>query len=307
VSPSTGSREAYPSRRRALGLIAATPLFAGCVFDRSAIRVGSKNFTESFVIAEIYAQSLEGTGLHVRRLFNLGSTQIAIAAMRRGNIDLYPEYTGTALIDVLHLPPIADSHAAYAVVARLFKERYDIVWLEPAPMNDSQALATTREVAARYRLATLSDCARAAPSLRLATIQEFLARPDGLPGLQRFYGGFHFREVRTYDIALKYRALLEGRADVASAFSTDGAIATNALVVLRDDRQFWSAYNVAPVVRAAALAERPQIARILNAVSPRITNGAAAMMNAQVENAQADPADVAAAFLRSGNSRGPKS
>jgi osmoprotectant transport system substrate-binding protein len=286
------------SRRRALALVAATPLAAGCAFDPSAIHVGSKNFTESFVIAEIYAQSLEAAGMRVERLFNLGSTQIAIAAMERGNIDLYPEYTGTALIDVLHLAPIANPRAAYAVVSNAFQKRYGIVWLAPSPMNDSQALATTREVAARYRLATLSDVARAAPELRFATIQEFLARPDGLPGLQRFYGGFRFRDVRTYDIALKYRALLDGKADVASAFSTDGAIATDSLVVLRDDRHFWSAYNVAPVVRAATLAARPAIARVLDRVSPKITDRAAQAMNAAVENTQADPADVAAEFLR---------
>jgi len=286
------------SRRRALALAATAPLLTRCVFDRTAVRVGSKNFTESFVIAEIYAQSLEASGMHVERLFNLGSTQIAIAAMRRGNIDLYPEYTGTALIDVLHLPPISNPRLAFGVVARTFKERYDIVWLDPSPMNDSQALATTRAVAKRYGLATLSDCARAAPRLRLATIQEFLARPDGLPGLRRFYGGFAFRDIRTFDIALKYRALLQGDAEVASAFSTDGAIVTNDLVVLRDDRHFWSAYNVAPVVRAQALAARPKIASVLNAVSPRITDRAAQTMNAKIENSQADPADVAAAFLK---------
>ncbi|HEY1867678.1 MAG TPA: glycine betaine ABC transporter substrate-binding protein [Candidatus Cybelea sp.] len=286
------------SRRRALAFVATAPVLTRCVFDRSAVRVGSKNFTESFVIAEIYAQALEAAGMAVERLFNLGSTQIAIAAMRRGNIDLYPEYTGTALIDVLHLPPISNSHIAFEVVARAFKQRYDILWLNPSPMNDSQALATTRTIAARYGLATLSDCARAAPRLRLATIQEFLARPDGLPGLQRSYGGFQFGQIRTYDIALKYNALLQGDADVASAFSTDGAIATNDLIVLRDDRHFWSAYNVAPVVRAQTLAARPKIADVLNAVSPRITDRAAQMMNAQVEHNQADPADVAAAFLK---------
>lgn len=286
------------SRRRALAFAATAPLLTRCFFDRSAVRVGSKNFTESFVIAEIYAQSLEGAGMHVERLFNLGSTQIAIAAMQRGNIDLYPEYTGTALIDVLHLAPISDSRAAFEVVARAFKRRYGIVWLAPSPMNDSQALATTATVAARYGLTTLSDCARAASRLRLATIQEFLARPDGLPGLRHYYGGFAFREIRTYDIALKYRALIEGDADVASAFSTDGAIATDRLVVLRDDRHFWSAYNVAPVVRAQTLSERPQIAAVLDAVSPRITDRVAQTMNAQVEHDQADPADVAAQFLK---------
>ena len=276
----------------------AAPLLTNCSLSGSAIRVASKNFTESFVIAEIYAQALEAAGMRVERLFNLGSTQIAMAAMRRGNIDLYPEYTGTALIDVLHLPPIADSRAAYATVSRLFKERYDLIWLTPAPMNDSQALATTQSIAASKQLTTLSDVARAAPALRFATIQEFLARPDGLPGLQHFYGGFRFAEIRTYDIALKYRALLEGRADIASAFSTDGEIATDSLVVLRDDRHFWSAYNVAPVVRAAALDRWPEIPRVLDPVSRRITDRAAQTMNASVEKDQTDPADVAAEFLK---------
>jgi osmoprotectant transport system substrate-binding protein len=287
------------SRRSALTLLAATPLLGRCALRRADVRVGSKNFTESFVIAEIYAQAHEAQGLREERLFKIGSTQIAMAAMQRGNIDLYPEYTGTALIDVLHRPPVADSRNAYALVSRLFAERYGIVWLRPSPMNDSQALATTREIAQTKHLATLSDVARAAPGLRLATIQEFLARPDGLPGLQRFYRGFRFLEVRTYDIALKYRALLSGKAEVASAFSTDGAIASDALVVLRDDRRFWSAYNVAPVVRRAALAARPQIARVLDAVSPAITDRAAQTMNAAVESSQEDPADIAAAFLHS--------
>jgi osmoprotectant transport system substrate-binding protein len=293
------------NRGRALALVAATPALARCAFGGSRVRVGSKNFTESFVIAEIYAQALEAAGMRVERLFNLGSTQIAIAAMQRGNVDLYPEYTGTALIDVLHLAPIADPREAYAVVSRLFRQRYRIVWLRPSPMNDSQALATTRQVAASKGLADLSDVSRAAPNLRLATIQEFLARPDGLPGLQKFYGGFRFAQVRTYDIALKYSALVEGRADLASAFTTDGAIAVNSLVVLRDDRHFWSAYNVAPVVRVAALAARPQIARVLNAVSPAITNGAAQTMNAAVEHLQQDPTDVASAFLASLRGRRP--
>jgi osmoprotectant transport system substrate-binding protein len=292
------------SRARALAFLAAAPMLGGCAFDRSRVRVGSKNFTESFLIAEIYAQALERAGMRVERLFNLGSTQIAMAAMERGNIDCYPEYTGTALIDVLHRAPIADSRTAYDVVARLFEERYGIVWLRPSPMNDSQGLATTQAIAATQHLATLSDVAAAAPRLRLATIQEFLARPDGLPGLQRAYGGFRFREVRTYDIALKYRALLENKADVATAFTTDGAIASNRLVILRDDRHFWSAYNVAPLVRKAALSARPEIARVLNEISPAITDRAARAMNAAIENSQQDPADVAAAFLKGLGERG---
>lgn len=284
------------TRARALTLIGSASLLAGCG-PRDTVRVGSKNFTESFVIAEIYAQALEHAGLRVDRRFNLGSTEIAIAAMQRGDIDLYPEYTGTALIDVLHLAPMQDPHALYTTVSREFAQRYAFTWLQPSPMNDSQALATTKAVAAREGIATLSDLAPLASRLRLATIQEFLSRPDGLPGLQRVYGGFVFKDVRTYDIALKYEALISGRADVSSAFTTDGAIATGDLVVLRDDRHLWPPYNVAPVVRDAMLIRKPIIGSTLNAISPKITDPAAQRMNARVESEHRDPADVAAAFL----------
>jgi osmoprotectant transport system substrate-binding protein len=286
------------TRAHALALIGAASALAACG-TRNVVRVGSKNFTESFVIAEIYAQVLEnsGLGLRVERRFNLGSTQIAMAAMRRGDIDLYPEYTGTALIDVLHLPPQQDPQTIYTTVAREFENRYALTWLKPSPMNDSQALATTKTVAAREGIATLSDLAPIASRLRLATIQEFLSRPDGLPGLQRVYGGFAFKDVRTYDIALKYEALVSGRADVSSSFTTDGAIATDDLLVLRDDRHLWPPYNVAPVVRAATLLRHPGIAGALDAVSPKITDRAAQRMNAAVESEHRDPADVAAAFL----------
>ncbi len=286
------------SRAHALAMLGGASLLAACGRRNDGVVVGSKNFTESFIIAEIYAQALERAGMSVQRRFNLGSTQIAMAAMQRGDIDLYPEYTGTALIDVLHLPPMQDPRALYATVAREFQRRYALTWLTPSPMNDSQALATTRAIARREGLETLSQLAPVAARLRLATIQEFLSRPDGLPGLQRVYGGFQFRDVRTYDIALKYEALIDGRADVASAFTTDGAIATNDLVVLRDDRHLWPPYNVAPVARDATLRRLPQIAAALDAVSPEITDRAAQRMNAAVESQHRDPADVASAFLR---------
>jgi osmoprotectant transport system substrate-binding protein len=285
------------SRGRALGLIASVPMLARCGRSR-AIRVGSKNFTESIVVAEIYAAALEHAGIAVERRLDLGSTQIALAAMARGDIDLYPEYTGTALIDVLHHAPISDPREIYQTVKDAFRKSYDLEWLVPSPMNDSQGIATTRALADRYRLQTLSDLAGRAPQLRLATIPEFLSRSDGLPGLQRRYGGFAFKSVHTYDIALKYQALLTGAADVATAFTTDGTIASQHLVVLRDDKHLWPAYNVAPVVRHETLARDPRIAAILNAVSPSITDAKASQMNAAVEDGKRDPADVAAEFLK---------
>lgn len=284
------------SRANALALLGSIALLPSCA-RRAGVRVGSKNFTESIVIAEIYAQTLEAAGFTIERRFNLGSTQIALAAMRRGDIDLYPEYTGTALIDVLHHAPLEDPAAMFRVVREEFARKYDLRWLTPSPMNDSQALATTQSIAARYRLRTLSELAPIAGRLRLATIPEFLSRPDGLPGLQRVYGGFHFASVKTYDIALKYNALLAGQADVATAFTTDGTIVTRHLIVLTDDKHLWPAYNVAPVVRESLARTSPALVSALDAIAPHITTQAAASMNARVE-AGADPADVAAAFLR---------
>jgi len=286
------------NRTRALALLASAAALPQCSTS-SALRVGSKNFTESIVVAEIYAQALETAGLRVERRFNLGSTQIALAAMARGDIDLYPEYTGTALVDVLHLAPPRDPHAMYETLRAEFAKRYGLTWLTPSPMNDSQGLATTQALATRLRLRTLSQLAAAAGSLRLATIPEFLSRPDGLPGLQRRYGGFRFASVHTYDIALKYDALLHDQADVATAFTTDGAIASDRLVVLDDDKHLWPPYNVAPVVRTSVAARDPRIAMTLDAVSPAITSVQAQHMNAAIEAARRDPSDVATAFLRS--------
>lgn len=284
------------SRARVLALLASAPVLASCR-PGGAVNVGSKNFTESIVIGEIYAQTLEAKGYRVERRLNLGSTQIVLAAMQRGDIDLYPEYTGTALIDVLHHAPLPDPRATFELVQREFAQHYDLRWLPPSPMNDSQALATTQQLAAKYKLRTLSDLAPIASRLRLATIPEFLTRPDGLPGLQRLYGGFHFASVRTFDIALKYQALLAGDADIATAFTTDGEISTNHLVILEDNKHLWPPYNIAPVLRSSTASD-PKLVAALNAVSPHITSAAAAEMNAAVEDRQQDPGDVAAAFLR---------
>ncbi|MBV8727466.1 MAG: glycine/betaine ABC transporter substrate-binding protein [Candidatus Eremiobacteraeota bacterium] len=286
------------TRKEASILIGAALVLPQCGRRGNAIVVGSKNFTEEFIIAEIYAQALERAGASVVRKFDLGSTQIAMAALRRGDIDLYPEYTGTALIDVLHLPPMRDADALYRRVHDEFEKQYGLRWLQPSPMNDSQGLATTQAVSKQYKFVTLSQLSHVAPQLRLGAIPEFLSRADALPGLQKFYGGFRFKDVKTYDIGLKYRALLHGDADVVTAFTTDGAIAANNLVVLQDDKHFWPAYHIAPVVRIDALRRAPIIASALNRIAPAIDDATARSMNYAVDIKKEDSADVAAAFLK---------
>ena len=289
---------------RILGIVAALSLLWSCNAEHQAgpssgsvVRVGSKNFTESIVVAEIYAQALEAAGIKVERKFNLGSTQIAMAALRRGDIDLYPEYTGTGLIDVLHQAPIRDEAALYAKVQTEFAKQH-LTWLHPSPMNDSQGLATTAAISKKYHLKTLRDCSKLAPQLRFGSIPEFLSRADALPGLQKFYGGFKFKDIKTYDIGLKYQALQNGGADVVTAFTTDGLIASMHLVLLADDKHFWPPYHVAPVVRDDTLKKTPEIATALDAISAKITDDAARSMNYAVDGQHQEAADVAAAFLK---------
>jgi osmoprotectant transport system substrate-binding protein len=288
------------SRSRALALLAAAPLAAcGRRLGSNAIKVGSKNFTEELILGELYAQTLEGNGFEVTRRLDLGGTDIAMAALQRGEIDLYPEYTGTALLNQLHLPVETDPQRIYETVRDAYMQKYDLVWLTPAPMNDSQGLASTQAIAQRYGIGTLSDLAVKAPQLVLGSVPEFLKRDDGLPGLQKRYGGFKFKAVKLVDFGLKYQALKHGDVDVVVAFTTDGMIKADNLVVFIDDKHLFPPYQVAPVVRKPTLDARPQIAEYLDKVAPLLTDTAMRDLNLQVDGPQKrEPADVARDFLK---------
>ena len=276
--------------------VAAVP---GCAARaKNAISIGAKNFTEELVLGELYAQLLETRGLRITRKFDLGGTQVAMAALRRGDIDLYPEYTGTALLSVLKGHPGPAAAAIYATVKHAYKTQYGLTWLQPAPFNDTQALATTRAVSQRFSIRTLSDVSKAAPQLRLGAIPEFTTREDGLPGLQKKYGGFAFKSVKLFDIGLKYTALESHQVDVVVAFGTDGQIAYDGLLLLADDKHFWPSYQAAPVVRDDTLARLPAIAAHLDRLSPLLTDAVMRGLNAQVDRLKADPADAASGFLK---------
>lgn len=287
-------------RRGALTAIAGLAVAAAAcdVFPNSAsVKVGSKNFTEELILGEMYAQMLERAGVKVERRLNLGSVEVAMAALQRGDIDLYPEYTGTALLVVLKLQPMTDRAKTFDTVKREYERRFHLTWLTPAPMNDSQALATTPAVAAKFGLRTLSDLSREAPKLRLASVPEFTDRPDGLAGLRKAYGGFQFASIRYIAIGLKYKALLDGDVDVAVAFGTDGQIDADHLVVLEDDKHFWPPYQVAPVVRDDTLAKFPAIRPALDSLAPHVTDDAMRKLNWRVDGNHEEPADVARDFL----------
>ena len=262
-----------------------------------AIRVGSKDFTEQFILGEMYALVLEDAGFEVERKLNLGGTPVAQAALENEEIDLYPEYTGTGLLTILKLPAISDPDEVFRKVSEGYQEQFNLVWLEPAPMNNTQALAMTREKAESLGITTISDMAAQASELVMVGPPEFQEREDGLPGLQAAYGNFELQDYKAVDPGLRYTALVDGEADVAVAFGTDGEISAFDLVVLEDDRNLFPPYQVAPVVRQSVLDANPEIADTLNALAPKLTDETMQRLNYEVSGKQREPADVAREFL----------
>ncbi len=262
-----------------------------------AIKVGSKDFTEQFILGEMYALVLENQGLKVERKLNLGGTPVAQAGLQSGQIDLYPEYTGTALLTVLKQPASSDQKQVFNTVSKTYKEKFNLVWLDPAPMNNAQALAMTEEAAKKYGIKTISDLAAKASQLTIASTAEFQEREDGLPGLNKVYGGLKFKKLIPLDAGLRYQALKNGQADVVEAFGTDGEISALKLVVLEDDKKLFPPYQVAPVVRQEVLDKNPGIRNALNTLSPKLTNETMQRLNYEVSGKQREPAEVAKEFL----------
>jgi len=261
------------------------------------IRVGSKDFTEQLILGEMYALALEDAGYPVERKLNLGGTPVAQAALESGEIDLYPEYTGTGLLTVLKEPASSDPAEVYETVSTQYADQFNLVWLDPAPMNNTQALAMTQPRAQELGIATISDFVEQANELVLIGPPEFEVREDGLPGLKAVYGDFQLEAYKAVDPGLRYRGLIDGEADVAVAFGTDGEISAFDLVLLEDDQNLFPPYQVAPVVRQETLDANPALNDVLNALSPLITDEVMRRLNYQVSGEGQEPAEVAQAFL----------
>ncbi len=323
------------TRRSFVKGAAAIPVVAGglslspSAFAQSdAVRVGSKDFPENICIGEMYAALLENAGLTVERKMNLGGTVVAQEALVNGDLDVYPEYTGTGLLVVLGSSvdaalgsgtpsamespgamatpdamgtPMADptAEAVFTYVRDQYKAQFNLVWLDQSQMNDSQALAVKRSFAEENGLTTISDLVALASSVDLviSAPSDFEEREDGLLGLQQVYGDFA-ATVNGVAPGIKYQALIDDDANVVLAFSTDAEIVINDLVVLTDDKGLWPPYYVAPVVRQEALDAQPTIADALNALAPVLTTEEMTALNARmVGDEKAEPAVVAKDFL----------
>ena len=275
--------------RRALTMLAMA-LAAACG-GGEAVVVGSKDFLEQDVLAEIVAQELEARGVAVERRLHFGGTHLAHEALTSGEIDIYVEYTGTALVEILDHEPMGDPERVYDLVEREYLERWDLV-TGPALGFENTFAFVVREADARsLGLATIGDLARVAPGWTIGVGPEFLDRADGYRGVTEAYG-LRFGDVRQMDLGLLYRALVERGIDVAVGNSTDGQIAARDLVVLRDDRRFFPPYEAVPIVRREILERHPGTWDALRALSGTIPAEAMRELNRSVVEGDEDVATV---------------
>lgn len=265
----------------------------------TTIRVGSKDFTENLVIAEIYALALEDNGYTVERVSNISSSLIHNSIVN-DEIDLYPEYTGTGLLSVLGEDMETDPEKVYKTVKKEYEEQFNLTWLDYASANDSQGLVIRTEVANSLNVKTISDLQAHASELRFASQGEFDEREDGLSGLEKTYGTFNWQSSKVYDNSLKYSVLENDEADVTPAYTTEGQlVSTDKFTLLEDDKQFWPPYNLAPVVRDNILDDNPDIKTILNNISAKLDTETVTELNAKVDVDGQEYTDVAKEYYDS--------
>jgi osmoprotectant transport system substrate-binding protein len=281
-------------------LLAAGALLASTLAQAAeTIKVGSKNFTEQFIVAELYAAAIENAGYTVQRRINLGATLVAHEAVRTGAIDIYPEYTGTGILAVMKATgkQSTDPKAIYEQIKSYYEKEFNLTWLKPSGVNNGYAIVVRPETAAEYGLKTLTDLGKVAGKLKLGAGSEFFDRYDGLPGLKEVYG-ISFAESRQFAaLRLRYEALAQKQVDVANGFSTDWQIAAEKFIDLKDDKNLFPPYELAPVVRME-IAKDPKIVAALDQVNGLIDNPTMQELNRQVEVEKKEPRRVAADFLK---------
>jgi osmoprotectant transport system substrate-binding protein len=263
------------------------------------ITVGSKNFTEQVILGEIVAQHLEHRlGRRVNRTLNLGGTMLAHQALIHGEIDLYPEYTGTALTTILKLPPTRDPAAALTLVRGEYQARFGLEWMEPLGFNNTFAMVIRGEDARQSHIATLTDAARYSPGWTLGMGYEFQQRPDGLAGLLKTYNLPIRGSPQTMDLGLLYKALEQGQVSMVAGNATDGQLSLLDAVVLQDDQRYFPPYDCGIVVRAAILKDNPSLRHALDELDGRFTDVTMRKLNYQVDSEHRPVRDVAEQFLQ---------
>lgn len=283
----------------ALGAAAALAAFAPRLRAASAVKVGWTTDTEQSILGNMTALILEKKlGIPVERIGNLGGTGIAHQAIIDGAIDIYPDYTGDALANVLKKDPITDPAKAWEAVRDGYAKDYKITWLKPTPFNNTYALALKEAKAAELNITTISGLAPHAPGWKLGSSVEFAGRPiDGYPGMVKHYG-FEFGTVKPMDVGLMYTAVDSGEVDVIVAFATDARIGKVGLRVLADDKLFFPSYNAAITVRDEILKAHPEIATAVEAVTGTLETPVQIKLNGRSDIEGVPPETVAEEYLK---------
>jgi len=267
------------------------------------ITVGSKNFTEQYVLGNMYVQALDANGFNGVAKLDLGSEQIADKALQNGQIDLYPEYTGTALVAIVpykgNPADLNSPQATYEAAKKGYAERKPAdTMLTPAPFNNTYGIFVRKSVADREDLTNMGDLATASKDLTFISFSEFQNRSDGYPNVKENYPAFDFKEIKIVnELGLRYSGLESGEGDVGVGFTTDGQLTSDQLVVMKDPKSIWPFYYPAPVVRSGVLKKYPKIEKVLNEVSASLDVETMRELNGQVDLDQEDPEDVAKQHL----------
>lgn len=267
--------------------------------NKNTIVIGSKNFNEQLILGNMLAQLIEEhTDLNVDRKLNLGGSSVVFNAAKSGDIDMYIEYTGTGLVNIMQQEVIPDPEKAYNAVKEHFDNAYGLSWQKPLGFNNTYTLAVTKELAEKHGLNTFSDLRKISSNIILGCTMEFANRQDGYIGLKDTYG-LSFKDVTPIDGGLRYTSISNGKSDVIDAFATDGLIKAFDLKVLKDDKQFFPPYYAAPLVRKDTLEKHPELEKVLNMLAGQIDDETMRELNYKVDKLNEKPEDVSIEFLKS--------
>ena len=283
-----------------IGFILIVAIAACNRSPQNQIAIGSKNFTEQLILAELLAQKIEAnTNLKVDRRFNLGGTFVCHQAIAAGEIDAYVEYTGTSFTAILKKPPISNPKQVYQQVKQSYAQQFQLELTEPLGFNNTFAMIVRGEDARKYNLQTISQAAKKTPEWKAGFGYEFLERQDGFPGLAKTYGLRFAEPPRVMDLGLMYRALKEKQVDLVAGNSTEGLIDRLDLAVLKDDKQYFPPYDAVPIVRKQTLEKYPELRKTLQQLGGTITEKDMRNLNYQVDGEGKDVKNVVQQFLKS--------
>jgi len=282
-------------------LIMTIMVFAACgkkEAEVEVIKVGHKNYTEARVLGQLFAVMIETHTDYKTDVKELGGTKIAFEALKNANIDLYPEYSGTAYAALLNESGLKDPAEVHKLVKDRLKAENNLDYLSPLGYNNTYTLAVRGETAEKYNLKTFSDIAKVSDKLVIGASMEFLEREDGMLGLKKIYPGMEFKEEKGLDGGLRYTAMKGEKIDVTDAFSTDGKLITHKLTILEDDKDFFPPYYIAPLLNGEFAATHPDIIEALEKLSGQINETEMQNMNYRVDEEGIPTRVVVEEFLK---------